>query len=441
MTYLWLRTWRLGVKSLLLHPLRSWLTVSGIFIGVASVVWLLAIGEGISQNAQRQIEDLGANNIIVRSVLPAEEALTDTGFFVHYGLLRSDYDCLVETIPTIQHALRIRELKTGVYYGPNLVDARLVGCTPEYAEVMKLELARGHFLSQVEMDNEEHVCVLAASVAKELFPLENPIGRTVRVEYLPYVVVGVMKPRNPMAGIGGSLSSQDFNMDVYVPVTTLWRRVGDWVQTRRGGSRTGEVVELSQITFQARRLADVVPTATAIKNVMATRHKTEDYAIVIPLELLEQARTTRLMFMLFMGLIAAISLLVGGIGIMNIMLATVTERTREVGIRRALGAKRSDITRQFLVETIALSVIGGATGILGGLTCPWFVGWIRGGAQIAFPNVMQSLPELVRDVTPQVVPWSVPLAFGISVVVGVVFGIYPAMRAAMMDPIEALRHE
>ena len=441
MLVLWLRTWRLGIKSLLVHPLRSWLTVSGIFIGVASVVWLLAIGEGISRNAQRQIEDLGAKNVIVRSVLPAEEALTDQGFYAHYGLLRADYDALVATIPTIKHALRIRELKKGVYYGPHLVDARLVGCTPEYADVMRLELEEGHFFSQVELENEDHVCVLASSVAKQLFPLESPIGRTVRIEFLPYVVVGVTKSRNPMAGIGGSLSAQDFNTDVYIPVTTLWRRIGDWVYTRRGGSRTGEVVELTQVTFQAATIEDVLPTAKAIKSVLATRHEREDYAIVTPLELLEQAKTTRMMFMMFMGLIAAISLLVGGIGIMNIMLATVTERTREVGIRRALGARRVDITRQFLVETVALSVVGGATGIIGGLTCPWFVGRIRHGMESTFPDVIQGLPELVRNVTPEVVPWSIPLAFGISVAVGVVFGIYPAMRAAMMDPIEALRHE
>jgi ABC-type antimicrobial peptide transport system permease subunit len=147
------------------------------------------------------------------------------------------------------------------------------------------------------------------------------------------------------------------------------------------------------------------------------------------------------MFIVFMGIIAAISLVVGGIGIMNIMLATVTERTREIGIRRALGAKRRDITRQFLVETVLLSVVGGVTGILGGLTCRPLVNWARSLLDTAFPEAMKNLPEVVRDVAPVVVPWSIPLAFGISMAVGVVFGLYPAMRAAAMDPIEALRHE
>ncbi|MDP6721573.1 MAG: FtsX-like permease family protein, partial [Pirellulaceae bacterium] len=207
------------------------------------------------------------------------------------------------------------------------------------------------------------------------------------------------------------------------------------------GQRSGQIVQLSQMTFQVDSTDDVQPTAAAIKRTMSKLHNKEDYAVVVPLELLEQARTTRLMFMVFMGLIAAVSLIVGGIGIMNIMLATVTERTREIGIRRALGAKQIDITWQFLAETVVLSVVGGAVGIAGGLTCPWAMQWLRGILEKTIPEAMNNLPEAVQNVTPQVVPWSIPVAFGISVVVGVFFGLYPAMRAAQMDPIEALRHE
>ncbi|MEZ6097050.1 MAG: FtsX-like permease family protein [Pirellulaceae bacterium] len=182
-------------------------------------------------------------------------------------------------------------------------------------------------------------------------------------------------------------------------------------------------------------------TANAIESIMRRRHDKDDWAIVVPLELLEQARSTRLMFMAFMGLIAAISLVVGGIGIMNIMLATVTERTREIGIRRALGANRQAIIRQFLAETVVLSMAGGITGIFGGLLCPWLVVWGRMLVGQLFPNAMSNLPNSVLEFEPIIVPVSIPFAFLIAVSVGVVFGIYPAIRAASLDPIEALRHE
>lgn len=441
----WLRTWILGIKSLLLHPLRSALTVLGIFIGVSSVIWLLAIGEGISQEAKRQIESLGATNIIVRSVKPPTTAMSSQSSRAptEYGLKRTDYHRLTSTIGTIKNAIPIRELRRSFSYQDRSVDGRLVGCTPEYSVVTQLKVQSGRFLEDADEEDALSHCVIAASVAERLFRYENPLGKSVYLsENMTFFkVIGVVAERGPTAAIGGSLDSQDFSNDVYVPMSTLRKRIGDMVTTRRSGSFEAEIVELTQVTLQVDDVKNVLRTAQLIDVTLQNHDRLNDVATVVPLELLEQARTTQLMFMVFMGLIAAISLLVGGIGIMNIMLATVTERTREIGIRRALGARRSDIIRQFLVETIALSVVGGATGVIGGLLCPLIIRWVRYFGAWWAPDIFASLPPVARSVEPIIVPLSIPIAFGIAVAVGIIFGIYPAIRAARMDPIEALRHE
>ncbi|MBX3435370.1 MAG: ABC transporter permease [Pirellulales bacterium] len=433
----WWRTFRLSVKSLLLHPLRSALTVLGIFIGVCGVIWLLAIGEGIGRAAEEQIADLGARNIIVRTVKPSADESVDSG----YGLTRADYERLRETVPTIKRALPIRTITCELRNRTRKREGRLVGCTPDYAEVTRLVVAEGRFLTESDGIEERNYCVLSAENAQALFPVGNPIGQQMMIEEEFYTVVGVMKPRMASAGIGGSFAAEDFSGDVYIPIETFWRRIGDMIVVTKPGSFQRDIVEVSQITLEIADRDQVIPTRDIVTNTIEPYHTLPDFRVTAPLELLQQAQTTRLMFMLFLGLIAAVSLVVGGIGIMNIMLATVTERTREIGIRRALGAKRRDITQQFLAEAVVLSVVGGLLGVLGGLLCRPITALARNRLEAWFPEQMSTLPDLVRKVEPLLVPWSFPLAFAISAIVGVMFGVYPAIRAARLDPIEALRHE
>lgn len=445
-----IRTIQLALKSLMLHKLRSGLTMLGIVFGVFSVIAMLAIGEGASAKAQQQVLELGATNIIAVSVKPPQETASNRSsgsFVLRYGLLRSDHELLKSTIPTLTNTVPIREIPKEVRYLHREMNCRIVGCTADYQTVNHLEMARGRFITDADQDDKRNVAVLASETATTLFPYEDPLGKAVKVAERYYTVVGVTRERTASAAIGGSLSGQDFNKDIYVPIETLRVRMGDLIFERGQGSFKAEQIELNQITLQVGNHDKVVATADVVRESLSQTHRNKkDYSIVVPLELLKQADQIRAIFNIVLGSIAAISLVVGGIGIMNIMLATVTERTREIGIRRALGAKQRDITVQFLTETMVLAGTGGVIGIIMGMLTPFAFSLGQSFlnnyvlAQTSAANTSE-LGKIFSDMTPVVPPWSLPLAFGISVGIGIIFGLYPARAAARLDPIEALRHE
>lgn len=417
---------RLGVRSLWLHRLRSLLTVLGIVFGVCSVIAMLAVGEGASSEAQEQIRRLGSNNIILRSVKPTgqDRPSSGTSRVLEYGITYADVNQIERTIPGVRVILPARVLRKEVWHGDQRVDAEIMGTVPNYIDLHDLPLADGRYFADWDLRNQANVAVLSHEAATELFPLDAPVGDSIRVDREYYQVVGVLGPSSHRAGAGSSENALDAPtaMRIYIPLSAARHRFGEILMRRSAGSFEAERVELHEATVQVDNQDEVEAIAKIVGDILTTNHRRQDYEIIVPLELLRQAERTKQIFNIVLGAIAAISLIVGGIGIMNIMLASVTERTREIGIRRALGAKRRDIVLQFLIETVLLSGAGGVIGVVLGVTIPFGI-------------------EYFAQMRTIVTPWGPALAFGISALVGIVFGIYPAIRAADMDPVEALRHE
>jgi len=420
------RTLRMALRSLWLHRLRSLLTVLGIVFGVCSVIAMLAIGEGASFEAQEQIKNLGSQNVILRSIKPPEEQKVsdraNQSYVLQYGLTYTDIERIRSTIPGVTVIVPSRIMRDYVWNISRRVDCEINGTVPWYPEMRNHHVSIGRFFNEADMQSSASVCVIGAEMVPTLFPLDSPLGRDVRVGGGYYRVIGVMEPRGKVVKTEEGQSSQGAANQMFIPLETAKTRYGEVLTKRRSGSFEAERVQLHEVTVKVESREQVVPVADAIKALLTHHHKKKDYDIIVPLELLKRAERTKQIFNIVLGSIAAISLLVGGIGIMNIMLATVTERTREIGIRRALGAKRRDIVTQFLVEAVLLSGAGGLFGVALGIAIPMLVTWFAGMKTI-------------------ITFWSPLIAFSISALVGILFGLYPALRAAEMDPVEALRHE
>ena len=415
-----LRNIRLGIKTLLLHKLRSLLTVLGVVFGVASVIAMLAVGEGASQQALQEIRKLGSNNIILEAVKPVEDeqAQTVRTRMSIYGLLYEDERRIAGTMPAVRRTVPVKRVRKEARLGERAMELRVLGVTEDWFELVNRRVVAGRVLTAGDLSDHASVCVLTEFGARKLLATEHAVGQPLRIGGDYYDVVGIVQSERA----GGSIQTPDQEVDAYLPLYVARERYGDMSVRRAAGSREREMVELHMILVEVRSLEQVAATARAIEAMLRQFHPKEDYRVSVPLALLRQAEATKRTFNVVLGSIAGISLLVGGIGIMNIMLASVTERTREIGIRRAIGAKRRQIVGQFLIETVVLSSIGGLIGIVVGLGLPWGISRATG--------------------MPTVVPlYGVVLSLCISVGVGVVFGLYPAMRAAKLDPIVALRHE
>ncbi len=442
MTFL-LEIVRLGLSNIRRHALRSLLTALGIIFGVAAVITNAAIGEGSKREALAQIEALGAKNIIVRSTKPPETAQGSgqrRSWTTRYGLLRSDLEVLQLEFPEADAIVPLKAVGGQILRENLRQTSQAFGTTPDLLRAANLRVARGRYLSQEDLDERALVCVIGADIAKAMFPFSDPLGDTIGVDSKRLKVIGVLAPVGLSGGAGAVLVGRDLNDDVHLPLTTANEVFGDTVFRATSGSMSSENVQISEVYIVAPDRDSVMSFANLVTRVIeARRANMNDLKIIVPYELLENARKTALTWNLVLTFIAGISLLVGGIGIMNIMLASVTERTREIGIRRALGATRRHIVWQFLVETGVLSAVGGFAGVASGVLLSLTLGFI-------VPR-LHDLPFIGGSFNPEqrlptsLTAGSIVVAFIVATLTGLLFGLYPAVRASRQDPIVALRHD
>ena len=406
----------MGLSSLLAHKLRSLLTMLGMIFGVGAVVAMLSITAGAAKQMMSFIDQLGVNNIIVEAHEAVDRNELQQVRAISPGLTFRDFRAISENVQGLEALTPRKRFKPQHVLPKTAQEApQLIGVLPNFVEINSLKLIAGRFFSDEENLRSEPVCVLGESAKLNLLGYDDAVGKYVKINDVWLQVIGVLTPQAAGDTDVEGVQALNRNNLVIAPLNTVMRRFEDntsWLKD-----------EIDGIYMKVTSGTDSVETANVVRAILAATHKDAgDFSVIVPAGLLEERRRTQFIFEVVMICIAGISLLVGGIGIMNIMLATVLERTREIGIRRAIGARQSDIVRQFLMEAVLISIVGGLIGIAFGFTLSRLIATAAGWSTVVTTS-------------------SIAIAFGVSVFIGLLFGIYPAVQAARLDPIEAIRYE
>ncbi len=413
----WIKTGRTAIRSLRQHKLRSLLSVLGIVCGVMAVLSMISIGEGAKQELVGQIEQLGTRNIYLKAVRLTPDQQRKARAGLSAGLTLRDITQIQNGVPGVERVAALKEISATIPDIRGEVSPQTVAIAAAYGSIQNLELFQGRFIGPMDVQQKHMVCVLGSAVAAGL-GVRGKLGQYVRIENHLFRIIGILGRFHRKDPKVKAIAVRNYNEMIFIPLGTESSLI------RPGNRETmDEERGLSEIIIQVHHMDQVLNTANVVERIVQVTHNNvKDYQMVIPRELLQQAQKTQRTFNMVLGAIAGVSLLVGGIGIMNIMLATVTERTREIGIRRAVGANRYDIVVQFLVEAVILTFTGGLIGIVAG---------IGAVAMIAHLSGWHTL----------ITPWAITAPLVMSVLAGLFFGLYPAVQAARMDPVAALRHE
>jgi putative ABC transport system permease protein len=414
-----------ALRDLRLRKFRSGLATLGIIFAVASVMAMISISDGARRQALDQITKLGLDNIIVRSVKPVKNETQsssdqrgDQQWVLKYGLKRRDVDHIRETYPMIRRVVPVKALRFPVFVSgiPQQTELSILATNAEYMPATRTRLVQGRFLTPVDETSRERVCVLGTKAARKVFAYNAPMGADVRVSDVWYRVVGIVENEAELKDAGGD----DINNSVFIPMSTAYMQHGDITRNYQSGSFETSEVELHSLIVQVTDDNAVLSTAKRLESYFTQGREKKDWQLTVPLQLMKQKAQTQSIFTIVMASIAGISLVIGGIGVMNIMLANVTERRKEIGTRRALGASRRDVILQFLCESAVLTTLGGLVGL--GL------GWVLADAVSRF-----------ADWPTYISPWTVALSLSVSSISGLFFGLWPAHVASQVNPIEALR--